>query len=237
MYLFFVRHGDPCYETDSLTDLGRRQAQLTAERLVIDGITEIHASTMGRAKETASYLAEKLSLPVIEEPWATELGPETRTTFPDGIEKGIGLIPSPYFTQEKYRRMTNEEALSQIPGLCEKGFPAKYQVICGGLDRMMERLGYRRTEDDCYLPVSPNKEKVALFCHGAMIRSVIGHLLNIPYQYLGTSFHENHCGVTIFKFDSDTGGKFVPKLISFGDLGHLYRDGGPQHFYLDGDVF
>ena len=73
MLLYLIRHGEPDYVTDTLTETGRRQAELAAERLAESGIDEVHASPMGRARQTAIPTAEKLGLPVIIEPWAYEL--------------------------------------------------------------------------------------------------------------------------------------------------------------------
>ena len=53
MRLIFIRHGDPNYALDQLTELGERQAQAAAIRLENEGIHKIYASTMGRAVQTA----------------------------------------------------------------------------------------------------------------------------------------------------------------------------------------
>ena len=64
MRIVFVRHGEPDYTHDCLTETGRLQAEAAAERLEREGITEIYASPMGRARETASFTARRLGLPV-----------------------------------------------------------------------------------------------------------------------------------------------------------------------------
>ncbi len=64
MRIIFIRHGDPDYEKDCLTERGRKQAAAVAKRLENEGISEIYASPMGRALETASYTADLLSLPI-----------------------------------------------------------------------------------------------------------------------------------------------------------------------------
>ena len=64
MRIIFVRHGDPDYEHDCLTELGHVQAKAVAERLAGENISEIDASPYGRAQQTASYTAQKLNLPV-----------------------------------------------------------------------------------------------------------------------------------------------------------------------------
>ena len=45
MLLFYIRHGDPIYNPDSLTPLGHRQAEAVAKRLALYGIDEIYASS------------------------------------------------------------------------------------------------------------------------------------------------------------------------------------------------
>ena len=60
MLFFYIRHGDPIYDPDSLTPLGRRQAEAVAKRLALYGIDRIYASTSDRAIETAKPTCEIL---------------------------------------------------------------------------------------------------------------------------------------------------------------------------------
>ena len=60
MILYYVRHGDPIYNPDSLTPLGHRQAEAVAKRLAVHGIDRIFASTSIRAQLTAKPTAEIL---------------------------------------------------------------------------------------------------------------------------------------------------------------------------------
>ncbi len=53
MLFFYIRHGDPIYEPDSLTVLGQKQADALAKRLSIYGIDRIYSSPSGRAVQTA----------------------------------------------------------------------------------------------------------------------------------------------------------------------------------------
>ena len=64
MRIVFVRHGEPDYARDCLTELGRAQAKTAAVRLKDEGIEEIWSSPLGRALETANAAAEALGLPV-----------------------------------------------------------------------------------------------------------------------------------------------------------------------------
>ena len=49
MLLFYIRHGDPIYTPDQLTDLGQRQAEAVGHRLGLYGIDKIFSSTSTRA--------------------------------------------------------------------------------------------------------------------------------------------------------------------------------------------
>ena len=55
MKLLFVRHGDPDYEHDGLTEKGVREAELLAPRLAaLEGVRGCYVSPLGRAKATAA---------------------------------------------------------------------------------------------------------------------------------------------------------------------------------------
>ena len=55
MRLLIIRHGDPDYENDTLTEKGWREARLLAERLCKMNIKDFYVSPLGRAQATASW--------------------------------------------------------------------------------------------------------------------------------------------------------------------------------------
>ena len=220
MLLYIIRHGKPDYAADALTEEGREQAELVARRLAAGGIDEIHASPMGRAVETAKPTAEKLGLPIQIEPWAYELGADSRTLFPDGRAKTISHLPPEYLHQAAFRNFDSEAAIRLIPGIADTGFSAHWAMLKSGADGMLEKLGYRRNADGTYDAVSPNGRHAALFCHAGMQRALLAHVLNIPFHFLAATAMSHFTGVTILEFHGD--GRTSPQLLSFGDTGHLY---------------
>ena len=62
MKILIVRHGDPDYENDSLTELGRKEAIALSERMKNIKADECYVSPLGRAKETARYSLEKMNM-------------------------------------------------------------------------------------------------------------------------------------------------------------------------------
>ena len=225
MLLYFVRHGIPDYETDTLLPEGKLQAELVSERMIKSGVDVIYSSPMGRARETAQPTAEKTGLPVNILPWAYELGPETYTTLPDGEKTAISWINGTYWMQPAFRNGTPEDFL-KLDLVKDTGFPDRYRMITEGLDELLLQHGYRRNANGFYDIVKPSDEHIALFCHCAMMRVMFSHLTNIPYQYLNFTLVSNFTGVTVFSFEpwETEDRELVPRLISYGDVGHIYTD-------------
>ena len=94
MLLYIVRHGDPIYETDTLTERGFLQAEAVGKRMFDAKIDRIFTSPMGRAKDTAAPACRMLGLDYTVEPWAHEIEDDRLTTYPDGVLKSISFLHS-----------------------------------------------------------------------------------------------------------------------------------------------
>ena len=86
---YYVRHGDPIYDPDSLTPLGLRQAEAAAKRLALYGVDKIFSSTSNRAVLTAKPTCEMLKkepvlLDFANEAYAKNIGTYGRFKAEDG---------------------------------------------------------------------------------------------------------------------------------------------------------
>ena len=72
MELLIVRHGDPNYELDCLTEKGKAEAKLLAEKLSKMKIDACFCSPLGRAKATAAYTLERIHQTAEELEWLHE---------------------------------------------------------------------------------------------------------------------------------------------------------------------
>lgn len=237
MILYVVRHGFPDYNTDSLTDEGRREAEAVAHRLSSCGITKIFSSPLGRAIETAQPLSEMLGIPTVIEEWARELGPESKTVFPDGKPKSLVLVPNKYYNGTDNARLSTDDALSGKEPFKSCDIAAKYKEIADGIDGLLARLGYRRTEEGLYTAERPNSDRAVLFCHRGMTGVVVSHLLNIPFQFLAGAIYGTFTGVTAFSLPSVPSDDCAPVMLSFGDAGHLNGTDLPRKNGITGENF
>ena len=62
MLLYIIRHGDPDYSTDTLTERGWQQAEAVGKRIAAAKIDRIFTSPMGRARQTAEPACRLLGL-------------------------------------------------------------------------------------------------------------------------------------------------------------------------------
>ena len=118
MLLYIVRHGDPIYETDSLTERGKLQAEAVGKRMAASKIDRIFSSPMGRAIQTAKPACRLLGLEYTIEEWAHEIGDERLTPYPDGVLKSIS-----HHKPENTHHSANHHTMSHS----QKRYPAGRQ--------------------------------------------------------------------------------------------------------------
>ena len=126
MLLYIVRHGEPDYTTDTLTERGWEQAEAVGKRMFDAGIQHIYASPYGRARQTAEPACRLLGLPCQIEDWAHEVEDERLTPFPDGEPKSISFV---------------QNALYRADGVCKRvcvrrGFCGDGRVRAGNVCRL-----------------------------------------------------------------------------------------------------
>ena len=75
MRILIIRHGDPDYEKDSLTEKGWREAALLAERISKMEVAAFYVSPLGRARDTAGLTLEKMNRKAVVCDWLQEFTP------------------------------------------------------------------------------------------------------------------------------------------------------------------
>ena len=223
MLLYIVRHGDPIYETDSLTERGKLQAEAVGKRMADAKIDCIFSSPMGRAMQTADPACRLLGLEKHIEEWTHEIQDERLTPFPDGKRKSISLLQNTYFRENGNIDLPYEKAFDCV-GINESQMEAAVRYIEQNGNDFLERLGYRE-ENGVYRIVRNNEQKVALFCHAAFARAWLSVLLHIPLHIMWSSFSYTHTGVTVIEFKNNENGITAPKCLCYSDVSHLYANG------------
>ena len=74
MNIYIVRHAEPDYTIDSLTEKGWREAELLSRRLSKITPAHYYVSPLGRAKDTASLTLKAVGAAAEECWWLREFG-------------------------------------------------------------------------------------------------------------------------------------------------------------------
>ena len=228
MRIIFVRHGEPDYAHDCLTEMGRLQAVDAAERLRNEGIEEIFSSPQGRAAETAAATADLLKRPVQTLDYMRELhwGSIDGTSLPsDGHPWDLADLMA-----EEGWDLTNP-GWREHPYFRNNQVTANADLVAEKTDEWLRTLGYER-EGAFYRCVRPdNRQKtVALFSHGGSSAAAIGHILNLPFPYACGLFHLEFTGITIIRLDRNPGSRRLPCLELANDGRHIQ---GPHYHRLN----
>lgn len=225
MYLYIVRHGHPVYSSvEMLTETGRKQARALVPRMVQSGITKIYSSPLRRAHETAEPTANALGLPINIEPWTSESLAWSRFAYerPEGGHNWIWHIDDPASLVRGSNRDAGDEwynidpIKSRLPNAKED-----YAALISESDEFLARHGYVR-EGNEYKIVSPNDERITVFCHQGFGLSWLSHLLRIPPNIFWAEFDITHTGVTVLEFANYKSGYTIPKCLCFSDMSHIF---------------
>ena len=215
MRIIFVRHGEPDYERDCLTETGKKQAQTAALRLEREGIEEIYASPMGRASQTAAYTAERLGLPVRTLSYMHEIswgGP--------GIpQEGHPWTLSDWLIAQENFDFYRED-WRQHPYFQNNAAVACLDAISAKIDDFLQHQGYRH-EGSRFLCETDRPKTIALFSHGGSGACVLSHLLALPFPYVCTVMPYEFTSLIILDFPVQKGQYVHPRIELFNDAAHI----------------
>jgi len=232
MLLFYVRHGDPTYDPDCLTALGRRQAEAIGRRLATFGVDRIFASTSTRAMQTAEPACEMLkaemtTLDFCHEKYAwNDLG-----ALPWGDRRVWAFEHPefmPKFVNEEVKRLGRDWYDHRL--FEGTRFKLGIQRIIRESDAWLASLGYEHDhEANLFRAVNPSDDRIALFAHAGFGLAFLSNVLDIPYPSLCVHFDMCHTGMTVIEFEN-TGEFCIPKVLTLSNDGHLVGNGMPTNY-------
>ncbi len=227
MLLFYVRHGDPIYDPDSLTPLGHEQAKSLAKRFVTYGLDRIYSSPSVRAQQTAQPTCDLLGKEKTVCPWACESVAWRYFSIDASTGIHTWCFYDPVILELFGSREVRElgDRWYEHPAFAKYDFAEGVQYINAAVDEFFLSLGYRHDrENRRYEIVKPNEERVALFAHQGMGLYFFSSMLDIPYPEFATHFDFGHSSMSVIDFRQN--GKYVyPKVLQTSNDAHLYRDG------------
>ena len=167
MKLLFIRHGDPDYTIDSLTEKGWKEAEFLSEKIAALDVRDFYVSPLGRAKDTASCTLKKNGRTATECKWLREFDVKIRR--PD--LHGEKIIPWDWLPQDwtKIENFYSFDRWWDNDILREGKMKEEYDWVTQNFDKVLAEHGYVR-EGHYYRAEKANEDTLVFFCHfGAVI--------------------------------------------------------------------
>lgn len=236
MRILFIRHGDPDYVNDTLTEKGHREAALLAETAADLHMGDCYMSPLGRAQHTAAYSLNKLgkTAPILD--WLQEFpatvdingNDELLRCYPDtalnsdgtyGLRIPWDMIPGYWTEHPEYMHPTawRESEVAKCSRMV-----ADYDAVSAGLDALLAKYGYLR-EGEHYRVEKENTQTITLFCHLGVTCAMLSHLWNISPFILWHCLALLPTSVTEVVTEERKQGIAYFRGLRLGDQSHLYR--------------
>lgn len=228
MRILIIRHGDPDYARDSLTEKGFRERACLLETLKKEGITSIYVSPLGRAQRTAEPIAEYCGIEPITLDWLREFPGSVKPPYEE-----LGIVPAwntncPWNLMPQYWTTQNEfysnEMWADHPLYDGSGVHKTCAAIDAGWEALMDRHGYERNGQLYDIkPDTDESQTIALFCHLGLGLGLLSRILKAPLPFMWQSFFLPCSSVTTVYTE-----KYKPylnqcilRVIGLGDVSHL----------------
>ncbi len=210
--LFLVRHGQSAGNAEGrfgghgptpLSDLGRHQAEVTAESLAREGVSAIFSSDLLRAVQTAEPLSSLLNVPIL-----------TSKAF---RERNVGVLEGLTFDESKAKYPKDYYALVNRD---------LHHVITDG--ESYRHLLRRATTELWEILRNHQGDRIAIFSHTGAICFLTLHLIGAIHRstkrtpWLVTS----NCGINRF----DVRGRRNVRVLALNDTRHLVEATGNDSF-------
>lgn len=237
MKLIIVRHGDPDYEHDTLTEHGWKEAKLLVSRFTSMDVKDFYVSPLGRARDTASCTLKALNRTakvcdwLREFPAQVEIGHDPILThaYPDAKPGENGLytkitwdvLPSywtehpEYFDREGWRHSVIAKTSDLV---------SCYDYVVSNFDQLLAHHGYERCHN-FYRVAKANRDTIVFFCHFGLECVLLSHLMGVsPFVLWHSTVMAPTSVTTVYTEEREKGIAYF-RAGQIGDVSHLTAAG------------
>ena len=224
MRILLIRHAEPDYTRDALTEKGRREAELLRGRLEGYTFRDCYVSPLGRARETAEIAMRGRGQTMEVMPWLQEF----RGRYPDretGKPRLAWDLPPRIWTGEPM--FMDREAWADAPIFAGGNVREIWEETKAGMDDLMGRYGFVK-DGPVWVGQENTGDTVALFCHFAISMLVAGYLMDLSPMVLLQRCLCFPSAVTEVVTEERRKGEVSFRMTKLGDLSHLEAAGEPR---------
>jgi len=227
MRIIIIRHGDPDYSVDSLTETGWKEAKLLAERMANIDMKDIYVSPLGRAQDTLKPTLEKTGRTATTLEWLREFSPLiNRPDAKDRKKITWDWLPQDWTRDEAF---FNRDLWYTNPVFVEADVKKEYDWVIDNFDKLLAEHGYVR-QGDYYRVEKANRDTLVFVCHFGLECVLLSHLMNVSPMILWHGTCASPSSFTSIYTEERREGIASFRMGCFGDISHLYAAGEEPSF-------
>lgn len=228
MKITIIRHAEPDYENNTLTQKGFKEAELLGRFLKSEKIDFIYSSPLPRAYFTADSIVKYN---------------KTKTykvlDFLSEFEPFMWDRSIEYLSSDA--RVYDKERWLEVGFMASAEIAKSYTYVKNEFSALLEKHGYRKN-GIYYDVLNKNHDNIVFTCHFGLGSFLLSELLNMPVNAVLNHTCAAPSSVTTVYTEERENGKAIFRMQSFGSITHLINDNEPASFmarfdevYGDGD--
>lgn len=209
MKLYIIRHADPDYANNTITEFGHLEANALANYLKDVKIDKIFTSPLGRAKDTARPTCEVKGLDYTVLDWTAEsMDYMRRINRPEELKYCFSV----------------KDGVTGFVDFSDEDRGNTINSLIKGSDEFLKSFGLVR-EGGRYRVEAQDHSHVCVFCHGGFGGAWISHLLLRPPEMGWCDIRLRTSSITEFNFKDDGSGYAFPVLVTLAATPHIVLSG------------
>ena len=219
--LLLIRHAEPA-DDGGLTEKGKREAELLAERISFLPVSAFYVSPLQRAAETAEPILQKTGRKADTLDWLREF--EIPTAKPDW--ETLSPVPWNWLPEDwlAEARFLSAEHWQENEIFRSAGVGEAYKNVITAFDAFLSEHGYIR-EGRAYRACRANTDTLALVTHFGLSCVLMSHLFNCSPMILWHSLMMAPSSVTTIFTEERQEETVIFRAAAIGDVSHLTAAG------------
>ena len=222
MEIVFIRHGDPNYELDALTEKGILEAKALIPRVEKMNADYYYVSPLGRARQTAQIAIERIDKEAKVLDWLREFPAVVKHICePDPGPQCWDWMPSDWAKEPSFYDIDH---FYDHPVMKKGHVKEIYEDVINHFDALLKKHGYAKN-GKTFDVLKANHDTLCFFCHFGIECVLLSYLINVSPMILWHGFVASTSSVTIVNTEERQKGIASFRISHFGDTSHLDASG------------
>ena len=222
MKIVFIRHGDPNYELDALTEKGILEAKALIPRIEKINADYYYVSPLGRARQTAQIAMERIDKEAKVLDWLREFPAVVKHICePDPGPQCWDWMPSDWAKEPSFYDIDH---FYDHPVMKKGHVKEIYEDVLNHFDALLKKHGYAKN-GKTFDVLKANHDTLCFFCHFGIECVLLSYLINVSPMILWHGFVASTSSVTIVNTEERQKGIASFRISHFGDTSHLDASG------------